>query len=109
MAEPVKPASVPHSRLAVAHWLEAERDYAEHKWTPQQTDELTADQYEQWVGNYLHRAIVLGVENPLGRQALAKALRTLQAITESVVRKHGELPMAGVPSGEIIWPNKRVP
>ena len=104
-----EPASVQHSRFAVAHWLQAEREYAESKWPPDAVDDIPSEEYEQWVNQYLHRAIVLGVRNPLGRQALAKALRTLQALTESVVRQHGELPMAGLPSGDIRWPNKRVP
>ena len=103
------PASEQHAQFAVAHWLDAERAYAEAKWPTQVTDQLAPEEYEPWVCQYIHRAVILGVGNPLGRQAMAKALRTLLALTESVVRKHGELPMAGVPSGEIVWPEKRVP
>jgi hypothetical protein len=88
--------------IEVAAWLEGERAYAEGKWAPGYVDDsITAEEYEGWVMQYLHRAIVLGVENPLGKQALAKALRTCLAFTESVVRRFGPLPDPGVPSGEI--------
>ncbi len=49
----------------------------------------------------MSRAVVLGLDNPLGRQGLAKALRTLLAWTESTVRTCGPLPAGGRPSGEI--------
>jgi hypothetical protein len=50
---------------------------------------------------YMHRAQVLGLDNPLGRQAVAKALMTLFSRVEAVVAIYGELPMPGVPSGVI--------
>lgn len=85
----------------VQAWLDGERGYAERKWTPGMTDEIPPDDYKRWVGQYMHRATVLGLDNPLGRQALAKALRTLLAFTESTVRQYGQLPPPGVPSGEV--------
>lgn len=110
VGEPV--VSTPHDIYARAHvenWLKTERPYAEGKWPTEETDKLSPEEYETWVSQYIHRAVVLGVENPLGRQALGKALRTLQAIVESVVRQHGELPMGGYPSGEVVWAPRRVP
>jgi hypothetical protein len=92
-------------RPEIAHvlaWLEGERAYAEGKWKPGHVDvEITPARYKQWVEQYLHRALLLGLENPLGRQALAKALRTALAFTESVVRRYGDIPAPGVPSGEV--------
>lgn len=85
----------------VLRWLEDERAYAEAKWPPEAHDDLPPEETRAWVEQYLHRAMVLGVDVPLGRQALAKALRTLQAFTESVVRRYGPLPPAGVPSGDV--------
>ena len=85
----------------VKAWLDGERAYAEAKWEPEKVDAITPEEYEGWVMQYLHRAIVLGVENPNGKQALGKALRTLTGMTESIVRRHGDLPAPGVPSGEI--------
>lgn len=87
----------------VADWLEAEREYAEGKWTPETVDNsITPERYKEWVEQYMSRAIVLGLDNPLGRQALAKALRTLQGWVESTVRTQGPLPPGGLPSGEIV-------
>jgi len=82
-------------------WLQNERRYAEAKWRPAKVDEFTAEQYKDWVLQYLHRATILGVDQPNGRQALLKALRTLQAMCESNVRRYGPLMEAGVPSGVI--------
>jgi hypothetical protein len=94
------------SRPEIAHvqaWLNGERAYAEGKWPTGHVDEtITPDRYKEWVEQYMHRALVLGLDNPLGRQAQAKALRTLLAYTESVVRRFGPLPAAGVPSGELV-------
>lgn len=86
----------------VGDWLAGERFYAESKWPPGHVDEtITPEAYKAWVEQYMHRALILGLENPLGRQALAKACRTLIAFTESTVRRHGPIPPPGVPSGEL--------
>ena len=86
----------------VKDWLDAERAYAEAKWPTDHVDvEIDPERYKEWVDQYMHRALVLGVDSPLGRQALAKSLRTLTAFTESMVRRFGPLPAAGVPSGEV--------
>ncbi len=93
-------------RPDVAHvqdWLDKERGYAEGKWPTGTVDDTITDlRYVEWVEQYLSRSLVLGLETPLGRQALGKALRTLLAFTESTVRTRGPLPMGGVASGEVI-------
>ena len=86
----------------VADWLEDERVYAEGKWpTGTVDDSISPERYVEWVEQYMSRALVLGLGNPLGRQALAKALRTLLAFVESTVRTRGPLPAGGLPSGEV--------
>jgi hypothetical protein len=86
----------------VREWLDGEREYAQTKWPTGHVDvEITPARYKEWCEQYLHRALLLGLENPLGRQALAKALRTALAFTESVVRRYGDIPAPGVPSGEV--------
>lgn len=59
------------TRSEIAHvqdWLDGERLYAESKWAPGFVDEnIDPARYREWVEQHLHRAIVLGVENPLGR------------------------------------------
>lgn len=52
------------------------------------------------LNQYLHRAYVLGVDTPVGRQALAKFAATALGLVESAVRVYGELPEPGVTSGE---------
>jgi hypothetical protein len=87
----------------VLDWLEGEEVYARTKWTDEMEDAIKdEDEYTDWVNSYIHRAKVLGLETPAGRQALAKALKTMQGFVESTVRKHGPLPDPGVPSGEIV-------
>lgn len=99
----------------VVEWLETEYQYAIHKWPPNSTDLILVghldapeldgvgpqSEYRKWVNQYLHRAHILGLDNPLGRQALAKGLRTLMACTETAVRLYGQLPPAGVSSGHL--------
>lgn len=86
------------SQLRVRAWIELERNtYANVKYPPTKID-WTAEQGEEWVMQYVHRATVLGWDNPLGRQALAKALMTLTNLVELTVRRDGPLPVA---SGDI--------
>jgi hypothetical protein len=106
----VKPWTAAEAQLSIDHvqaWLDAERAYGETKFPLTQNDEMLRrsglGRDGEWMGfilNYLLRASVLGPDNPLGRQALAKALRTTLALTETVVRLHGPLPDPGVPSGD---------
>src|SRR5450759_1978056 len=57
--------------------------------------------YDQIVEK-LHRAQVLGLATPAGRQAVAKAAAASLALTETVVLEYGLLPMPGVPSGDAL-------
>ena len=87
-------------------WLVEERAYQVRKFGTSLDDEHTRDGLGEdgwwWrqLVNYYHRARVLGCETPVGRQALAKFVATACGLLESVIRVHGPLPPAGVPSGE---------
>ena len=105
-----EPASAQYARIAVQHWLDTERPYATTKLPDAWEDEhLDAKQVRQFVDQYLDRAVVFTLHTPQGRQAMMKALMTLQRFAEAAVRNCGELPVAGVPSGDITMPTKRVP
>ena len=83
-------------------WLGDEHIYERAKFAPQIDDAKTLGAPERWdetIEMYLHRARVLGLDNPAGRQAIAKAAVTCIGYLESVVRVHGPLPEPGVPSG----------
>lgn len=91
----------------VLAWQYAERSYVMDKWgieRPEIDAELAADngtRFRHDVEMYLHRAQVLGLDNPLGRQALMKGLSTLIEFNVSVRLVFGEFPKPGVPSGEL--------
>ena len=95
------------ARAEALAWLNAERGYVQAKWgvaRPEIDAELAEDHGERFtrdVEMYLHRARVLGLANPLGRQALAKGLSTMLEYVTSVVLVYGDFPPAGVPSGEL--------
>jgi len=98
----------PDSAAAAAFaWLVAERRYQVRKFGTDVDDEHTRQGVSQdgwwWqqLINYFHRAHILGLEHPGGRQALAKFTATACGLLESVIRVHGTLPPAGVPSGEL--------
>jgi hypothetical protein len=59
-------------RPDIAHvqdWLDDEREYAENKWAPGEVDDsLSSERYAEFVEQYLSRALVLTLENPLGRR-----------------------------------------
>lgn len=100
-------------RRQVYSWLAAEEvGHQDLKFTeatktagPLSDDNWTHDplmtKWSDKIGMYLHRADILGLDNPLGRQAAAKAVATAHGMLESIVRVHGDLPPGGVPSGEI--------
>lgn len=101
----------PDSDSPVLDWLAVELTYASEKWPDDEEQSRVAfgscDQLIEDVSMYMHRAKVLGLKNPLGRQALAKALMTLFRYTEATVQVHGGLPPAGVPSGQLgNWPGQ---
>jgi hypothetical protein len=89
-------------------WLRSERFYQIAKFGIAQDDTHTRQgiDYDGWwwrqLTNYYHRALILGINSPQGRQALAKFIATGCGLLESVVRVHGALPAPGVPSGENI-------
>src|SRR4051812_43247357 len=90
------------SRSYVLDWLRDERDYTISKFGLATDDEHTKeglDWWEQQFDNYFHRAGILGLDTPGGRQAFAKFTATALGALEAVVRVHGALPEPGVPSG----------
>lgn len=95
--------------LATRHvldWLRKERrDYAEVKYpisTVEEDEGVLTQRTLDFVGQYLKRAEILGLNTTLGRQQLAKAMSTLFGYCEGAVLCHGPLPAPGVSSGEII-------
>lgn len=88
-------------------WLLGERSYQVRKFGTELDDRHTVDGLgeDAWwwrqLASYFHRARVLGLDNPVGRQALAKFTATAVGLLESAVRVHGELPPPGVPSGDL--------
>jgi len=57
--------------------------------------------WESEVLRYMHRANVLGLDNPLGRQAACKGMAVYVDMCAAITRVHGDPPKAGVPSGEL--------
>lgn len=101
-------AVVDRASAEVFSWLRGERAYQVVKFGPDQDDRHTREGlgYDGWwwrqLTNYYHRALVLGLETPVGRQALAKFVATACGLLESAVRQYGTLPPPGVPSGQNI-------
>ena len=88
----------------VIGWLRDERDYTAGKYGLDNDDAATLEKgvehWENQIGDRIHRAKLLGIDSPLGRQAFAKIASTAMMALESVVRTYGELPEPGVTSGE---------
>jgi len=83
-------------------WVSAEHQvYEEQKFEEEADDQKTAEDWEERIAMYLHRAKTLGLDNPLGRQAVGKAATTAVAYLESTLRAHGEVPAPGFPSGTV--------
>lgn len=99
-------------RYEVLNWLKYEwQDYADKKWDGARpghdkqmaTEGLASEGF--WYGQiiqYFGRANTLGLDQPNGRQSIAKGLATLFGALESIVRTQGRLPEPGYPSGEVI-------
>lgn len=96
----------------VLDWLDEERVYTLEKFGTDKdrfhVEEFVAREHpidnEWWtmqLDNYYHRAHVLGIDNPNGRQALAKFVATAVGMLAATVQVYGPLPEPGVPSGEI--------
>lgn len=103
------------ARLNVGSWLAAERSYGNAKWgegdnrataVAHMAGDPTGEWWRDYVAAYLHRAGVLGLDTPLGRQAWGKAIVTAIHALETALEVHGgELPEPGHPSGEVRpWP-----
>lgn len=114
MTTPYEIAFVTAPKPERAHlllWLEKEWQYADGKFEegrPEHDEEMRQTGVSQdgfWfnqVFQYARRAEILGLENPNGRQAIAKMWAAMGGLVESVIRVYGPLPPAGVPSGEIV-------
>lgn len=98
-----------HSRWKA--WFDGESEYQDAKWDDvrPEHDRLMRVQGLGWDGRwyqdinmYLHRANVIGLDKPNGRQALAKAAMVVIAAVESAERVYGSLPEPGHTSGEIV-------
>ena len=100
---------IDHSRWQA--WFEGESEYQAKKFGSQrhihdkymETEGVAADGlWHHDINAYLHRANILGLRNPSGRQALAKAAMVVIAAVESAERVYGPLPEPGHTSGEIV-------
>lgn len=102
------------SRITVAAWLgEERRQYADTKYAddaPKRQELIDAmgtegleagGMWDIFIGNYMRRVQLFGVDTPVGQQALGKLIVTLLHAFETVVYVHGKPPMPGVSSGNI--------
>lgn len=90
------------ARDAALTWIGIESELYQTKKFPEQGAEgHTPEQWAEIIGNYLQRAKVLGLDNPLGRQAVGKAAAISVAYLETMFHRYGSLPAPGFPSGEI--------
>jgi hypothetical protein len=82
-------------------WIEAEHSsYEDNKFAEEADDAKSTEEWNERIEMYLHRAKILGIENALGRQAVAKAATTCVAYLESMFRVYGYIPSPGFSSGE---------
>jgi hypothetical protein len=91
-------------------WFEGESKYQDAKFDASRSvhDQLMRSEgvriggrWEGDINMYIHRANMLGLNKPNGRQALAKAAMVVIAAVESAERVFGPLPEPGHTSGEI--------
>lgn len=84
-------------------WLADERRYADRKLAEMQMAlPSIVNDPGYWfddIDRYLHRAELLGLESPLGRQALGKAIVVALRTLEEATAVLGPLPPGGLPSG----------
>lgn len=88
------------AKKLVRNWMVQERPYAESKW-PDNGIVLkgeTAQEWDDWVGQYVTRATTLGLDTERGRVALGKAIMTATRVLEQAVAEYGPMPRGGVPS-----------
>jgi hypothetical protein len=102
------------TRQSLLDWIATERAlYADVKYAADGPNRaaLIADlrdhphidgEWDVFIGNYLRRAQLFGVDSLPGRQALGKTIVTLMHCLETAIEAHGPMPVPGVPSGEIV-------
>lgn len=90
-------------------WIEEEMEYATTKRGDRRQEDIANLAHHAstpmlsifWrdVEMYAKRAGTLGLDNPLGRQALGKAVAVAVAMLEAVAEEFGDLGIPGIPSG----------
>lgn len=101
------------ARSDLERWIATERDeYAHHpagKWSQPAAEaahmacvqRTGPTMWEDWAGNYIRRAVLIGLRSALGRHALGKAIVTLMHVLETATELWGPMPRPGVPTGEV--------
>lgn len=115
LRNPIVIAMRPHrrSRARWLKWLRTEHaEYADPKFDSHREKDHDAHMRDEGIGldswwenqvfQYVRRASTLGLDNPLGRQALCKGLACYTGMVESMIRVYGDPPAAGVASGELV-------
>ncbi|MHA3701562.1 hypothetical protein ACXR2U_05215 [Jatrophihabitans sp. YIM 134969] len=99
--------------VTVFSWLSRERSYQIAKFGTDLDDKHTFEDaladdgwWSKQLRMYYTRARTLGLDEPSGRQALAKYVATGCGLLESVIRTKGWLPAPGVPSGDLKTDNQ---
>ncbi len=84
-------------------WLRIEQQVYQGKKFEEldQTHDNLLAWFEERINMYLNRAITLGLDNPLGRQAAAKATATAVGMLQNIIRVANWIPQPGFPSGEL--------
>ena len=88
------------ARRRIRTWMNQERPYADAKWPDEHAVLMgdTAIKWDEWVEQYVHRAMTLGLDTQRGRVALAKGIMTATRVLEQAIVEYGGLPQGGVPS-----------
>lgn len=103
--------AAPTARDHVQCWIIAERAlYADVKYAEDAANHLRlrtvmaneglAPTWLDFIGNYLRRAELFGLDTPQGRQAMGKATVTMLHCLETAVDVFGPMPNPGYPSGD---------
>jgi hypothetical protein len=107
--------TVDEAREQVAKWIATERaEYADTKYSEEaearhklilETQNFGLDgEWMVFIGGYLKRAQLQGLDSLQGRQALGKAIVTCMHALETAVQYHGPMPKPGVSSTEGVLP-----
>lgn len=100
----------PTTRGELLAWIAAERAlYADIKFSDENRAFLVDAMRQEklgpiwmgFIGNYLKRAELFGLDTLQGRQALGKTIVTLLHCLETAIDEFGPMPTPGVSSGEI--------